>query len=114
MKEFDAIRAFEEKTIRCAASIGVMGLFGIEMIKEFETVNPGISVDLFISKTVLWPGLWQTKPTANSYPKPSAMPARRTINATIHATPHCMAATIRALFMPSSFFTAAIAATHGV
>ena len=45
MKEFDAIRALEEKTIRCAASIGVMGLFGIEMIKEFETVNPGISVD---------------------------------------------------------------------
>lgn len=45
LKEFDAIRALEEGTVRCAASIGVMGLFGIEIIKKFETVNPGVSVD---------------------------------------------------------------------
>lgn len=45
IKEFDAIRAFERGTIRCAASIGVMGLFGIDMFKDFETVNPGVSID---------------------------------------------------------------------
>lgn len=45
LREFDAIRAFEEGTIRCAASIGVMGLFGIGMFKAFEAVNPGVSID---------------------------------------------------------------------
>ena len=48
------------------------------------------------------------------YPRPSAVPARRTTSATTHATPHCMATTAHIIFVPSSALTADTAATHGV
>ncbi len=48
------------------------------------------------------------------YARPNSMPAACTTNATIHATPHCMHTTAKAILPPSSLRTAEIAATHGV
>ena len=55
------------------------------------------------------------EPLLSSQARPNAIPTQRTRNAMTHATAHCISTVAAAaLTLPSSRFTVAIAATHGV
>ncbi len=45
MREFDAIRAREDRTISCGISTGVVGLFGANMLKDYEVKHPDYAIE---------------------------------------------------------------------